>query len=299
MAQLAGMFNFYDRRSGFACRDLTPQQEQNKNICMGSRRENPVDMARLRHLIGDIERRWRAPGDAGATPLAAWLSGAEAIDAALPAAGLSRAALHEFAGPTPVDAALAAGFAAVMTGRLDDSREIVWCQTCAALREHGCVYGPGLAALGLDPGRVVFVAVRRPRDVVWAMEEALRSQALAAVIGEGPAMDFTASRRLALAAHKAMTPAVSVSLGGDHMPSAAATRWRVRALAGRRTGPAPGVAAMTAASGWDVRLERCRHGRSGRWLVVWNHETHSFDLAAPFRNRPIAAQGPADRRRAG
>ena len=42
-------------------------------------------------------------------------------------------------------------------------------------RFSGRLYGHGLNALGLDPGRVVLVETQDDKQALWAIEEALRS----------------------------------------------------------------------------------------------------------------------------
>ena len=75
-----------------------------------------------------------------------------------------------------------------------------------ALREAGALYGPGLAAFGLDLARLVFVRAPDAPALFQAMEDALKSGAPAAVVGEVwrlKAYDLAASRRLSLAARRA------------------------------------------------------------------------------------------------
>jgi len=61
-------------------------------------------------------------------------------------------------------------------------------------------YAPALAGSGLDPGRMLVVRPRAGGGLPWAMEQALRSGACAAVLGWVNAIDDTALRRLKLAA---------------------------------------------------------------------------------------------------
>src|SRR6516162_8988080 len=83
--------------------------------------------------------------------------GIAAIDRVLPGGGLARGALHEIlgAGGEEEDGAVAAAFAAGILGRLADQGSpagdgmVLWCLPRSDL------YGPGLAAHGLDPARLV------------------------------------------------------------------------------------------------------------------------------------------------
>ncbi len=61
-------------------------------------------------------------------------------------------------------------------------------------------YAPALARCGVDPSCVLVIHSRRNVDMLWAMEQALRSQTCAAVAGWSESADETPLRRLQLAA---------------------------------------------------------------------------------------------------
>ena len=73
---------------------------------------------------------------------------------------------------------------------LADSSIAAWTERCLwiaedlSLAENGAPYGPGLDGAGIAPERLITVAAARARDVLWAMEEALRCRAVGVVIGE-------------------------------------------------------------------------------------------------------------------
>ena len=149
---------------------------------------------------------------------------------------------------------------------------------------------PALPPCGLDPARLILARTRRPQDVLWAMEEGLKSPALAAVVGEVAALSLPASRRLQLAAEASGVTGFALRRwrqGADAArerspPNAALTRWRVsgaprrcrRRRAGRRARAlAGGALALPRRRGADVLdggglrcdgscCSRCRAGRS-------------------------------------
>ena len=97
----------------------------------------------------------------------------------------------------------ATGFAtALALLALREGRQAVWIRSDFAAAEAGELYGPGLALMGLSLRRLIVLRVPRPRDALWAMEEALQCRAAGAVVTElmGDDGDLTATRRLALAA---------------------------------------------------------------------------------------------------
>jgi protein ImuA len=162
--------------------------------------------------------------------------GVAAIDRALPGGGLMRGALHEIlgAGGDEEDGALAAAFAAGIVARLVPAKGgiVLWCLARPDL------YGPGLAVHGLDPARLMMVQAGRDAELLWAMEEGLRTSGVAAVVGEVGTLPDVASRRLQLAAERSGITAFVLRrwCSGEqagrerNLPSAAATRWCIAAL---------------------------------------------------------------------
>jgi protein ImuA len=226
------------------------------------------------------------------------------IDAAL-GGGLATGALHEIAAARETETAAASGFAlALAAHRRREARggsqdagtgaAIVWVAEDLSLAENGAPYGPGLDEAGIAPERLITVTAPRARDVLWAMEEALRCRAVGAVIGEVRArgVDVVATRRLSLAAAAGNTLALLLRTAPDEEPSAAATRWIVGAAP---SSPSPhGVGPPRLAA----RLVRNRRGHLGAWSVEWNSVEQRFSLAthpeplarpAPDRPHPAAA----------
>jgi protein ImuA len=168
-----------------------------------------------------------------------------------------------------------------------------------AILEAGRVYPPGLSDR-LEAGRVyppglpfpdiIHVEARDARAALWAMEEGLRCAALGAVIGElwgdPKALDFTATRRLAVAAEKSGVAAWLVRLGGSANLSGARMRWRVASapsLANPFDPRAPGAAA------WDAELFRARGFAPGRWAVAHDRQADTVHLVAAAGDRVLVA----------
>src|ERR1700758_2342781 len=95
--------------------------------------------------------------------------GIAAIDRALPGGGLARGALHEILGMggDEEDGALAAAFAAGILGRLmaTGNGMVLWSLPRPDL------YGPALAAHGLDPVHIVLVRASRDPEILLAVAE--------------------------------------------------------------------------------------------------------------------------------
>jgi protein ImuA len=206
-----------------------------------------------------------------------------------------------------------------------EEKSVVWIAEDMALAESGAPYGPGLDAFGLAPERLVTVAVAHRRDLLWAMEEALRCRAVAAVIGEmrHGEIDMVSVRRLSLAAAESGALAFLLRAAPPTDASTAATRWIVGAApssflpsperggsAHRRwsgegsqeianadltpTRRAPRVDLPLAGGGekesaprFAATLVRNRRGPVGSWILQWSDIDARFLLAT--HTEPVAA----------
>lgn len=237
------------------------------------------------------ERRTRL----GAVPPPAWRLGAAPVDSLLGVAGLELAGVHEIKpeqGQGAVLAAAARSFALALAVRrhaAGDPRAaapILWCEPRASRHEHGALYGPGLADLGIDPARLVLVEPARTQDVLWAMEEGLAAGALSLVAGVVDEADLTPARRLALAAARGGTPCLLLTHQRTGPAAATATRWRVGARPGA---PHPLDPAAPGAARFALSLERCRAHPPGvsptSVPVEWSNVAYRFRMAADVADR--------------
>ena len=218
--------------------------------------------------------------------------GLPVLDAHLPGGGLARGGLHELAGGGADAGFAAAGalFAAGILARLDGPA--LWCLRLPDL------YGPGLAAAGLRPERLLVAEANSDAQVLAVLEEGLRHRALAAVVGEVARLGFTPSRRLQLAAEGSGVMALVLRRGPGltaaavaAQPSAALTRWRITPLPSAPLS-LPGVGRAR----WRLELLRCRGGEPASWIVEACDATGHLGLPADLADRPAA---PAPGRAAG
>ncbi|WP_233998209.1 hypothetical protein [Erythrobacter sp. QSSC1-22B] len=147
-----------------------------------------------------------------------------------------------------------------------DCRAILWVQTREAARLTGRPYRAGLPEELRH--RVIHVLAEKPEDALFALEEGVRCREIAFVIGEvsgNPrALDFTASRRLTLAAERHGVPLYLVRLEAARDLSSARMRWEV--------GCAPSAAPVWNAQApgapvWQAELFRARAHPPGAWLL--------------------------------
>jgi protein ImuA len=222
-------------------------------------------------------------------------TGVAAVDRILPGGGLALAAMHALGPAATDDAPAAFGFAMALLALAagSGSRPVAIVATHPVLAATGRPYPDGLAGLGLDPARLFLVEAVRDADALWAMEEILRARGAMAVTGcVAAAPDLTTGRRLHLAAGAAVTPLFLMATTPVRS-SVAATRWKVAAAP-----PARDPFGMPVRYRWQATLERCRNGRTGEWLVEWDHAAHRFDLAGGLADRPLPLETEAGEPRA-
>jgi protein ImuA len=220
--------------------------------------------------------------------------GVPALDGHLPGSGLARGAVHEVleagaleAGGSGDASASAVLFAAGIAARLRGP--VLWC-----LRRRD-LFAPGLSSVGLHPDRILFVETWHEADVLPVLEEGLRQDGLAAVVGEVFRLGLTASRRLQLAAEKSGVTALVLrrrrGAAPHEEPTAAATRWRVTPAPSSPL-PAPGVGRAR----WHVELLRCRGAEPRSWLLDACDAQGRLALPSDLADRPhpqAAGAGPA------
>jgi protein ImuA len=169
-----------------------------------------------------------------------------------------------------------AGWAGFLLPQVDRARPILWVQERMAILESGRIYPPGLGLADL-----IHVETRDSRAALWAMEEGLRCASLSAVIGElwgDPAsLDFTATRRLAVAAERSGVPCWLVRLGGTANLSGARMRWRI---ASRPSLANPFDPRSSGPPAWEAELFRSRASPPGRWSIAYDGTADAFHLVA-------------------
>jgi protein ImuA len=261
-----------------------------------------IDLAQLRQRIACIAAL-RTDGHAPASVLS---TGLPIVDEYLRLAAVPAGAVHEIAGEAcdEEQGAAGAGFLALSLKACAASGWIAW------VMQDGDLYAPGLAAFGLDLRRLILVSARRDPEVCWALEEALRSRSLSAVVGEIGTLTLNGTRRLQLAAEQAGIPCFllrrwrtqELASRQRAQPIAAVTRWRIA--------PQP-VSRMTAQNlmtvpelgpaQWRLDLWRCRNAAAASWIMEFDHADDGqrvaafpVPVAAALADRSISATPAAD-----
>jgi protein ImuA len=184
------------------------------------------------------------------------------IAAAFPSRSFPLGAIHEFISDQNENTASTSGFiSGVLSTLMGRSGATLW---ISAARK---IFPPALKSFGLEPDQFIFLDVKKEKEILWVMEEALKCSALSAVVGEMNVIDFTSSRRLQLAVEQSEGTGFIIRKNLKKITTTAClSRWKITSLASIPIeGTLPGIGFPQ----WKVELLRMRNGKSGSWNVQW------------------------------
>ena len=97
------------------------------------------------------------------------------------------------------------------------------------------------------------------------MEEALKTDSIAAVIGEISELSFLESRRLQLAVEGSKVTGFLLRQNPKNLATACVTRWKIKSLPSEKESlPSIGFPK------WKVELLKVRNGKPGCWQMAWH-----------------------------
>lgn len=188
----------------------------------------------------------------------------------------------------------AAGVGFVLSRLPAGQAPVLWVQDRVSRMETGVPYLPGMEGIC-----VLRVAVNRPVDALWAMEEGLRCAGLRAVVGEiwgdPAALSFTATKRLAMRAEASGVSCWLIRRAAAANLSAARDRWRVGAM------PSVPIAADIQAPGaprWRVELFRSRNMQPATWVARYDRAKDCVDFTAAVSDGALDTGDGSERGRA-
>jgi len=180
---------------------------------------------------------------------------------AFPNGSFPLGAVHEFLSARAEDSASTGGFiSGLLASLMGNGGTVLWISSSRTL------FPPALKNFGLEPDRFIFIDLQKEKEVMWAMEEALKCEALSAVVGEIREIDFTASRRLQLAVEQSrVTGFILRNKYRNLNTTACVSRWKITPLSSESVDELPGIGFPK----WKVELVRMRNGKSGVWDIQW------------------------------
>ncbi len=171
--------------------------------------------------------------------------------------GLGAQGVHELCETAFGDMGALTGFA--LAAAKPAPGPVFWVRQLSLRREHGRLLEAGLSALTRNRKPILHAEPRKLSDTLWTLEEAVRSSAVSLVVAEIEDIDFTASRRLSLAAGRHGVPVILLLPWRHEGATAAIARWRVKP---RPSAPNSYDARAPGALRWQATLERSRQAPS-------------------------------------
>jgi protein ImuA len=171
-------------------------------------------------------------------------------------------AVHELVSTGQESAAATTGFIAALLGKVMQQRG-----SCLWISTHRTVFPSALKFFGVEPDRVIFVDLKKENDLLWAIEESLKCNALAAVVGEIKEITLTESRRLQLAVEQSQVTGFLHRYNPRQANNlACVSRWEITPVPSQLEPGMPGVGYPR----WRVQLVRVRNGEPGEWELEWS-----------------------------
>lgn len=183
-------------------------------------------------------------------------TGLGAVNYAFPNGTFPVGAIHEFISE---DTAATGGFiAGLLSALMQNDGVCLWVSSSRTL------FPPALYSFGISPEKIIFIDLQKEKDLLWGIEETLKCNGLAAVVGELRELSFTASRRLQLAVEQSRVTGFILRANANNT-TACVTKWKITSLPGVLYDDMPGVGFPR----WNVQLLKVRNGKPGSWQVEW------------------------------
>jgi protein ImuA len=207
--------------------------------------------------------------------------GLGSIAEAFPNRSFSTGAVHEFLSGNIESTAATIGFTSgILSSLMGTKGCALWISTSRK------VFPPALHNYGINPQHIIFLDLQKEKDVLWAMDEALKCSAITSVVGEIREITFNESRRLQLAVEQ--SKATGFILRSNYKKlhtTACVSRWKISQLPSEPIENLPGIGFPK----WKVELVRMRNGKSGVWNVEWRngrfHNIQKFDESVGVEKR--------------
>lgn len=168
-------------------------------------------------------------------------------------------AIHEFIADGAEGTAVTTGFISVLLQSFIKKNGV-----CIWIGASGAIFPPALTAFGITAGQIIFINLYKEKEMLWAMEEALKCEGLSAVIAQIPELGFTASRRLQLAVEQSRVTGFIIRQNPRNLNTTAClTRWKIKSLASEPANGMPGVGFPR----WQVELLKVRNGQPSSWEI--------------------------------
>lgn len=189
------------------------------------------------------------------------------IKEAFPNSTFPTGAIHEFFTSGKEDSAASFGFiSGIMSSLMKSGAPSVW------VAPFQCIFPPGLKFFDIDPHKIIFIQAKKPKDILWTIEEALKCDSVCTVVGEIGEISLSESRRLQLAVEDSRVTGFMIRRNPKNLATSFVTRWRIKPLPSLIEPSLPGLGFPK----WNVELLKVRNGKTGSWQIVWKNR--KFEL---------------------
>jgi len=186
---------------------------------------------------------------------------------AFPNHSFPTAAVHEFITENKESSSSTNAFIAGLLTTLRNTGTILWIGPSRRL------FPPALKSFGIEPDHLIFVDIKKEKDIMWAMDEALKCDALTAVVAEMRELSFKESRRLQLAVEKSKVTGFVLRTDPKKIgTTACVSRWKITPTNSESIDGMPGVGYPQ----WKVELLRIRNGKPGAWELRWENGKFNY-----------------------
>jgi protein ImuA len=203
------------------------------------------------------------------------------INEAFPNGVFPFSALHEFFCFNGEEVAASSAFiAGLLSSRVSKVCTVVWIGSAPK------VFPPSLKWFGIEPHCVVFLHIKKEKDIPWAINEALTCSSLSAVVAEMPGMSITASRRFQLAIENAGVGCFILRRNPKNLLTTAVSRWHIQTLPTITEDKLPGLGHPR----WKVDLLKVRNGKTASWNIEWTSNGFRYPSRLAVINNSLHKQ---------
>ncbi len=190
------------------------------------------------------------------------------MERAFPDYSFPLGAVHEFICPDVEAISASSGFiASILSKLMQNDSASIW------ISPSQNIFVPALSTFGIKPDKIIFIELKNQKEILWAMEEALKCEGLAAVIGEIPELSFNISRRLQLAVEQSRVTGFIIRNNPRKLETTACiARWQITSLPSASDNDMPGVGFPR----WNVELLKVRNGKPGTWQIEYAERKFNY-----------------------
>lgn len=216
-------------------------------------------------LIGQLQQNillWQGFVPPACTPTTQ--IGLGMLEKAFPNQVFPTGAIHEMLCSTTEQAAATSGFlSGILAALMQQGGACLWISTNRKL------FPLAMSNFNVPPERIIFIDVQREKEALWAMEEALKCEGLAAVVAEIREITFAQSRRLQLTVESSKVTGFLLRTDLTKLTTTVCVaRWQVSSLPSVLEDDLPGVGHPK----WQVDLLRVKNGMPGSWKFEWTNK---------------------------